>query len=80
MVIPLNYIKRNQSAQIVWMALPPDAERRLLSQGFEPGETISCVLKGPGSSMSAYRLQGRIVALRNADANKILVKLLPQPV
>lgn len=75
MVIPLNYIKRNQAAQIVWMALPPDTERRLASLGFEPGETLTCLLHGPGSSMSAYRIRNRIIALRNTDANQILVKL-----
>ncbi|MDO5349681.1 MAG: FeoA family protein [Lachnospiraceae bacterium] len=76
MVIPLNYIKRNQTAQIVWMALPSETERRLAALGFVPGETLSCILRGPGSSMSAYRVQGRIIALRGADANQILVKIL----
>lgn len=76
MVIPLNYVKRNQTAQIVWMALPPETERRLASLGFEPGEILSCVLHGPGRSMSAYRVRGTIIALRCADANSILVKLL----
>ncbi len=79
MVIPLNYLEESQSAQIIWMALPPDKENLLYGLGLRPKAIITCLRKGPGRGMSAYQIQHRIMALRPRDANGILVKPLSPP-
>ncbi|MDO5416909.1 MAG: FeoA family protein [Lachnospiraceae bacterium] len=74
MVIPLSHIALNQQAEIVWLAAAPDMHQRLLDLGFEPEETVSCVLKSK-NGMSAYLVKHAVIALRQKDAAGIFVKI-----
>ncbi len=76
MVIPLNYLKENQQAKIVWMALPAEKERFFQDLGFLPDTPITCRKSNPAGSMSAYEIQRRLIAIRTVDANGILVKCI----
>lgn len=76
LVVPLNYLKLNQAAQIVWMALPDSSARYFAQFGFSPEACLLCIHKNPESGMSAYRLGHTVIALRDTDANHILAKIL----
>ena len=75
MVIPLTYLEQDQSAAVVWLASPPDMEKRLSDLGFEPDEVITCVIKGKKDGMSAYLVKHAGIALRQRDASGILVRI-----
>lgn len=75
MVIPLTFLEQDQSAAVVWLAAPPDMERRLSDLGFEPEEVITCVIKGKKGGMSAYLVKHAVIALRPCDASGILVRI-----
>ena len=50
-----------------------EIRRRLLDMGLIPGTPVSCVFKSPWGDPSAYLIRGALVALRNEDADKIIV-------
>ena len=47
--------------------------RRLLDLGFVPGTKIEVLRKSPIGDPTAYFIRGTIIALREVDAEKILV-------
>ena len=50
--------------------------RRLFDLGFTEGSIIECVGESLFSSPRAYLIKGAVFAVRNADAEKIHIKLL----
>lgn len=51
-----------------------DAERRrLLELGFLPGTPVEVVLRSPSSEPTAYRVRGTVIALRDRQAEAIIV-------
>lgn len=49
--------------------------RRYQDMGIIPGTLIKCVMKGPFGDPHAYLIRGALIAIRNSDAEKILVTL-----
>lgn len=47
--------------------------RRLLDIGLAGGTPVECVGRSPGGGMSAYRIRGAVIAIRDGDAREILV-------
>ncbi len=48
--------------------------RRLLDIGLSPGTIVYASLKNPGGNLIAYMIRGALIAIRNDDAQNILVK------
>lgn len=58
----------------VWQILSKgDIRRRLRDLGIIEGTVIKCVLKSPYGDPSAYYIRGAVIALRNEDAENIIV-------
>ena len=75
MVIPLSHIVPGECGRIVWLASDAHMKQRLIDLGFAPEESLSCVLKAPRGGMSAYLVQGAVIALRQENANEIFVEV-----
>lgn len=75
MVIPLSHIKPGERCRVVWVASETHMKQRLADLGFAPDEFLSCVLKPHRGGMSAYLVQGAVIALRQENANEIFVEL-----
>jgi DtxR family Mn-dependent transcriptional regulator len=48
--------------------------RRLMDLGILPGTTISVEMRSPTGGLTAYRVRGAVIALRDEQANRILVR------
>lgn len=46
--------------------------RRLLDLGLTEGTWVTCVQKAPSGDPSAYLIRGAVVALRRADADRVI--------
>lgn len=73
MLYPLSKMKIGQTARIVWLSDHTSISARLLDLGFEPGSTVTCVLKKCGDELSAFFIKGAVIALRREDAGAVLV-------
>jgi len=47
--------------------------RRLQDLGLVEDTAVECIGKSPGGGMSAYLIQGAVIALRDEDAAQVLV-------
>lgn len=75
MVIPLSHIKPGERCHVVWVASSSAMRHRLTDLGFAHGEALSCVLPSHRGGMSAYLVQGAVIALRQENANEIFVEV-----
>lgn len=50
--------------------------RRLLDIGLTPGTTVEKVMVNPGGNLIAYMIRGALIAIRNDDAEQVLVREL----
>ena len=48
--------------------------RRMLDIGLAPGTEVECLGRSPAGDPCAYLIRGALIALRRADAGKILVR------
>lgn len=76
MVMPLSHIKQGEQGRIVWVASEAHMQQRLTDLGFIADEILSCVLQSHRGGMSAYLVQGAVIALRQENANEIFVEEL----
>ena len=51
----------------------PGIRRRLQDMGLIPGTRVQCLFKSPYGDPCAYLIRGAVVALRNCDADDIVV-------
>lgn len=68
-------LKVGQSGTIVSVNADNDILRRLLDIGIVVGTKVMCVLKSPWGDPTAYLIRGAVIALRNEDSSKIIVKV-----
>ncbi|MCS7323753.1 MAG: iron dependent repressor, metal binding and dimerization domain protein [Anaerolineae bacterium] len=78
--IPLSRLPLHQEATIVALdaALQGLTRRRLLDLGLTPGATIRAEMQTPFGNPRAYRVRGTLIALRNSQADAVLVAPRPQ--
>lgn len=72
-VEPLSNIKAGTISTIDSVQSTDHMRRRLLDLGFSQGTIIKCVQCSPSGDPVAYMVRGTIIALRNEDANQIMV-------
>ncbi|ANU47901.1 ferrous iron transport protein A [Enterocloster clostridioformis] len=76
MVYPLHELKPGERAEIVWVISEPPMSLRLEELGFTAAAQVTCILKGRRGHMSAYQIQGTVIALRPQNAREVLVRIL----
>ena len=76
MVYPLHELKPEERAEIVWVISEPPMSLRLEELGFTAAAQVTCILKGRRGHMSAYQIQGTVIALRPQNAREVLVRVL----
>lgn len=71
--IPLTNLKLNSTAKISDICCSENIKRRLLDLGIIPNTSITPVFKSTCSDPIAYEIRGTVLAIRNQDAQNILV-------
>lgn len=72
-LIKLSDLLPDEECRIVAVDSKPEIRRRLLDMGLIPGTLVCCAFKSPWGDPSAYWVRGALVALRQEDAEKILI-------
>ena len=73
-ICSLNTLKIGESAEVLKLENTGSIRRRLLDLGVIEGNKISCVLKAPFNTPSAYLIKGAVVSIRDKDSKKIIVR------
>ncbi len=68
----LNLLCEGQSARVRGISACGAVLRRFRDLGLINGTLVKCVLSGNGG-MSAYLIRGALIAIRNEDAEKIII-------
>lgn len=74
--LPLGKLKIGDKCVVKRLVSKGHDRRRMLDLGIVTGTKIDVVLRSFSGSPMAYLIRGALIALRNEDANKIMVKLL----
>ena len=74
--MPLGELPVGSRAQVTDIQGEGKHQRRMLDMGFVPGAEVSVIRKAPLGDPKEYRVKGTAVALRQKDANTILVEEL----
>ena len=69
----LNQLPLNQKGYINELNCEGNIRRRLLDLGFIKGACIMPVLDSPTHNPRAFFIRGTLIAIRNEDANSIMV-------
>lgn len=80
MLFPLSKLNQGQSAYISWVSEHKSISKRLLDLGFEPGSTVTCVLRKHNGALSAFFVRGAVIALRKEDAELVLVQEMEEEI
>ena len=71
----LNTLDIGDCAKVMHLENKGSIRRRLLDIGLVPGTEIKCVLKAPGGDPSAFLIKGAVIAIRDDDSKKIIVRV-----
>ena len=69
--LTLSALPLTESAYVTHISLQADMERRLTDLGLIPGTRVTCTAQSPAGDPRAYLIRGTLIALRNADADRI---------
>ena len=69
----LDHLEAGRAATISRLLAPRDEGLRLMELGFIPGRTVSALQAAPCGDPVAYGVCGAVIALRRADASRILI-------
>lgn len=72
--LPLGELKIGDKCIVKRLVSKGQDRRRMLDLGIVTGTKIEVVLRSFSGSPMAYLIRGALIALRNEDANKIMVK------
>ena len=67
-------IKTGESALIDIINITGDIRRRLFDLGFVKKSLVRCVGTSPSGDPVAYLIRGAVIALRNDESQKIMVR------
>lgn len=70
----LSDLMPRQRARVVSLDTSDGVCRRLLDIGLTSGAVVECVGKSPCKDPTAFLIRGAVIALREKDARKVLVK------
>ena len=66
-------LKEGSEARVISLRLQGSMRRRLQDIGLIEGTKVRCLQKSPSGDPVAYLIRGAVIALREEDANKVLV-------
>ncbi|MBQ4340073.1 MAG: ferrous iron transport protein A [Firmicutes bacterium] len=69
----LNQLSVGQKAKISALNSTGNLRRRMLDLGITQGTTVEVLHKSPSGDPTAYSVRGTVIALRNEDAEKIIM-------
>ena len=72
-LICLSSLAPGWPARVAKITVEGSLRRRLQDLGLIPGTSIRCCFSAPSGSPAAYEIRGALIALRQLDAEKILV-------
>lgn len=70
----LSSLRVDGEAVITDITAEDGMRRRLYELGFVPDVRTRCIMRSPLGSPSAYEICGAVIALRERDAKKILIR------
>ena len=70
----LNDLKRGQKGIIARLTVCDDMRRRLQDMGLIEGTVVECVGKSPLGDPTAFLIRGAVIALRNEDSVRVIIK------
>ena len=70
----LNKLSIGSTATINSLLFTGNLRRRMLDLGIVPNSKITALFKSPFGNPTAFLIRGSIIALRNIDAEKIIIK------
>ncbi|MBQ8434660.1 MAG: ferrous iron transport protein A [Oscillospiraceae bacterium] len=73
-IYPLSRLRQNEAGIVVSLHSSGTLRRRFQDIGIIEGTKISCIGKSPFGDPKAYIIKGAVIALRNTDAVKIMIK------
>ncbi len=73
---PLSQLKEGHTGQVSHLTLSGEMRRRLQDLGVIEGTPIRCLQKSAFGDPTAYLIRGAAIALRQSDAQHILVRTL----
>lgn len=74
-MITLDKVKTGELAVIKVINTSPDLKQRLFDIGMLPESVVKVLHQSPSGNPRAYLVRGTVIALRNADAAKILAEV-----
>lgn len=69
-------LKEGETAYVRKLYIKGSMRRRLQDLGLINGTKVSCIQKSPSGDPTAYMIRGAVIALRNSDAQGIIVELI----
>ena len=70
----MNTLQPGEKGKVQKLLLEGGIRRRLLDLGLTENTEVECVGKSFMGDPAAYLIRGAVIAVRNADAGKILIK------
>lgn len=70
----LSALAEGESGYVQQIRARPAMSRRLADLGLIPGTRVTCVFSSPAGDPCAYLIRGALIALRQADAEGIVVR------
>lgn len=74
-VTTLDNLRINEKGQVLSLLATGLERRRFLDLGVVEDTLIEAVQKSPSGNPTAYLIRGTIIAFRNSDARKVLLKI-----
>ena len=75
MEIGLDRLEPGETGWVLRLALPPERAAALTRLGLIPGTEIRCLRRAPLGDPAAYRFRGTVLALRRADAMRVVLAI-----
>ncbi len=74
-LLPLSQLPNGETGRVAQLAVDGLIRRHLLDLGLVTGSRVEAVRRSPSGDPAAFNIRGAIIALRNEDANRILVHI-----
>ena len=74
--LSLDLLEIGKKASVISVNSDELIKRRLLDMGLVENSIVECILESPFKDPRAYLIKGALVAIRNDDAKKIVVRCI----
>lgn len=74
-IVPLSQLPNGASGRVASLSAQGLIRRHLLDLGLVAGSRVEVIRRSPAGDPAAFNIRGAIIALRNEDANQILISI-----